>query len=204
MEEAPERRRLVELDESLPTYSRRSEISYLARELEEEYKRDVRGSALNVLFDLMETQTEGGVRDEVLGVLEQLFPNLLTGRDFRSAAGVLRESKLLKERATNLRMEQIQRLDGFVTRLSEPMIVGQVLQSLDEASGLGLDEDAAGLLRELRTSALEPLVSWLPNLSSAPLRKMLEDVVDKLAGKQITEGSACVGSPSRRPSSVLW
>ena len=172
------------------------EVTYLARELEDEYKRDVRGSALNVLFDLMETQGEGGVRDEVLGVLEQLFPNLLTSRDFRSAASVLRESKLLKERATNLRLEQTQRLDGFVGRLSEPAIVGQMLQSLDEASGLGLDQDAAGVLRELRTTALEPLVSWLPNLSSAPLRKMLEDdVVDKLASSNITEVQRLLRQP---------
>jgi hypothetical protein len=197
-EEAPARPKgLVELDEVDSTlyFLDEAEIGYLARELEEEYTRDVRGSALNVLFDLMETQTEGGVRDEVLGVLEQLFPNLLTSRDFRSAAAVLRESKLLKERATNLRMEQTQRLDGFVTRLSEPAIVGQVLQSLDEASGLGLDEDAAALMRELRTSALEPLVSWLPNLSSAPLRKMLEDVVDKLAGSSITEVQRLLREP---------
>lgn len=189
-EEAPERPKgVIELDDVDSTlyFLDEEEIGYLARELTEEYQRDVRGSALNVLFDLMETQPEGGTRDEILGVLEQLFPNLLTSRDFRSAAGILRESKLLKERAANLRLEQIQRLDGFVARLSEPAIVGQVLQSLDEASGLGLDEDAAGVLRELRTSALEPLVSWLPNLSSAPLRKMLEDVVDKLASSNLAE-----------------
>ena len=171
------------------------EIRYLGRELEEEYKRDVRGSALNVLFDLMETQPEGGVRDEVLGVLEQLFPNLLASRDFRSGAAVLRESKLLKDRAANLRLEQIQRLDGFVIRLSEPSIVGQVLQSLDEASGLGLDEDAAGVLRELRATALEPLVSWLPNLSSAPLKKMLEGVIDKLASANINEVQRLLREP---------
>jgi HEAT repeat protein len=189
--ETPERAKgVVELDDVDSTlyFLDEEEVTYLARELEEEYKRDVRGSALNVLFDLMESQGEGGVRDEVLGVLEQLFPNLLTSRDFRSAASVLRESKLLKERATNLRLEQTQRLDGFVGRLSEPAIVGQMLQSLDEASGLGLDQDAAGVLRELRTTALEPLISWLPNLSSAPLRKMLEDdVVDKLASSNIAE-----------------
>lgn len=197
-EEAPERPKgVVDLDEVDSTlyFLDEEEIRYLAGELTEEYKRDVRGSALNVLFDLMETQPEGGVRDEILGVLDQLFPNLLTSRDFRSAASVLRESKLLKERATNLRLEQIQRLDGFVGRLSEPAIVGQVLQSLDEASGLGLDENAAGLLRELRTTALEPLVSWLPNLSSAPLRKMLEDVVDKLASSNIAEVQRLLRQP---------
>jgi hypothetical protein len=157
------------------------EISYLASELEDEYKRDVRGSALNVLFDLMETQPEGGVRDEVLGVLEQLFPNLLTSRDFRSAAAILRETKLLKEKAGNLRMGQMHRLDGFVVRLSEGAVLGQLLQSLDEASGLGLESHAADVLTALRATALEPLVSWLPNLSSEPLQKMVDEVIDKLA-----------------------
>jgi HEAT repeat protein len=198
-EEAAEERPkgLIDLDEVDSTlyFLDEDEINYLAGELAEEYKRDVRGSALNVLFDLMETQPEGNVRDEILGVLDQLFPNLLTSRDFRSAAAILRESKLLKDRAPNLRMEQVQRLDGFVARLSEPAIVGQVLQSLDEASGLGLDQDAAALLRELRTTALEPLISWLPNLSSAPLRKMLEGVVDKLAGSSIAEVQRLLRQP---------
>jgi HEAT repeat protein len=171
------------------------EISYLANELEDEYKRDVRGSALNVLFDLMETQPEGGVRDEVLGVLEQLFPNLLTSRDFRSAAAILRETKLLKEKAGNLRMEQIHRLDGFVVRLSEGAVLGQLLQSLDEASGLGLESHAADVLTALRATALEPLVSWLPNLSSDPLRKMIEQVVDKLASNNTVEVQRLLRTP---------
>jgi HEAT repeat protein len=177
---------LEEIDSTL-YFLDEKEISYLAGELEEEYKRDVRGSALNVLFDLVETQPEGSVRDEVLGVLEQLFPNLLTSRDFRSAAAILRESKLLKARAANLRLEQIQRLDGFVIRLSEEAIVGQLLQSLDESSELGLDPHAADVLRELRGTALEPLVSWMPNLSSEPLRSMLQGVVDKLASSNTAE-----------------
>jgi len=189
-EEAPAKAKgVIDLDEVDSTlyFLDEKEISYLAGELDEEYKRDVRGSALNVLFDLMETQPEGGVRDEVLGVLEQLFPNLLTSRDFRSAAAILRESKLLKDRGANFRLEQTQRLDGFVIRLSEEAIVGQLLQSLDEASGLGLDPHAAAVLRELRASALEPLVCWIPNLSSEPLRKMLEEVVDKIASGNTAE-----------------
>jgi hypothetical protein len=183
-EEAPPKKKsVIDIDDvdSTMYFLDEPEIAYLAGELAEEYKRDVRGSALNVLFDLMETQPEGGVRDEVLGVLEQLFPNLLTSRDFRSAAAILRESKLLKERAANIRLEQTHRLEGFVVRLSEGAILGQLLQSLDESSSLGLDLDAAGVLKELRPTALEPLVSWLPNLSSEPLRKMVEEVIDKLA-----------------------
>jgi len=158
-----------------------AEISYLARELEEEYQRDVRGSALNVLFDLVEVNTDAAVRQEVIRILERLFPNLLNAHDFRSAAMVLRESKLLKERAPGLQPELAGRFDSFGAKLSEPAIVGQLLQSLDEASSLGVDAHAAEVLRELRASALEPCVSWIPNLTSEPLRKMLEDLVDRLA-----------------------
>jgi HEAT repeat protein len=185
---------LEEIDSTL-YFLDEQEISYLAGELEEEYKRDVRGSALNVLFDLMETQPEGGVRDEVLGVLEQLFPNLLNSRDFRSAAAILRETKVLKDKASNLRMEQVQRLEGFVVRLSEGAVLGQLLQSLDEASGLGLESHAGDVLTALRATALEPLVSWLPNLSSEPLRKMIEQVVDKLASNNTVEVQRLLRNP---------
>jgi HEAT repeat protein len=183
-EEAPPKPKgVVEIDDFDSTlyFLDEAEISYLARELEEEYQRDVRGSALNVLYDQAEINSDGAVRDEILRILEQLFPNLLNSRDFRSAASVLRECKLLRERGTELQPEHSQRLDGFVAKLSEPSIVGQLLQSLDEASSFAVDAHAAEVLNQLRASALEPVVSWLPNLSSEPLRKMLEGVVDRLA-----------------------
>jgi HEAT repeat protein len=183
-EEAPARAKsLVEIDDVDSTlyFLEEAEINYLARELEEEYQRDMRGSAFNILFDLFETNTDTNVRLEILRVLERLFPNLLNARDFRSSAAVLRETKLLRERAAQLQPEHAQRLEGFVQKLSEPSIVGQLLQSLDEASHLGVDAQAAEVLRELRATALEPLVGWLPNLTSDPLRKLLEEVVDRLA-----------------------
>jgi hypothetical protein len=153
----------------------------------------VRASALNVLFDLFEVNVQPAVRHEVLRILERLFPNLLNARDFRSSAAVLRECKLLKERIPDLKPEHVQRLDAFGAKLSEPTIVGQLLQSLDEASNLGVEEHAAEVLRELRASALEPCVSWLPNLTSSPLRKMLEDLVDRLAHTYPTEVQRILG-----------
>ena len=183
-EEAPARAKsLIEIDDIDSTlyFLDEAEISYLARELEEEYQRDVRGSAFNILFDLFEINSDLNVRQEILRVLERLFPNLLNARDYRSAAAVLRESKLLRDKAVQLQPELTERLEVFVTKLSEPAIVGQLLQSLDEASHLGVETHAAEVMRELRATALEPLVGWLPNLTSDPLRKMLEEVVDRLA-----------------------
>ncbi|MFL5535558.1 MAG: HEAT repeat domain-containing protein [Gemmatimonadales bacterium] len=189
-EEAPARAKsLIEIDDIDSTlyFLDEAEISYLARELEEEYQRDVRGSAFNILFDLFEVNSDLNVRQEILRVLERLFPNLLNARDYRSAAAVLRESKLLRDKAVQLQPELTERLEVFVTKLSEPGIVGQLLQSLDEASHLGVDTHAAEVMRELRGTALEPLVGWLPNLTSDPLRKMLEEVVDRLAHTYPTE-----------------
>lgn len=188
-EAPPQQKSLVEFEdvESTLYFLDDSEISYLAREVDEEYQRDVRGSALNVLFDLFEVNADPAVRQEILRTLERLFPNLLNARDFRSSAAVLRECKLLKERIPDLKTEYAQRLNAFGAKLSEPTIVGQLLQSLDEASNLGVEEHAAEVLRELRASALEPCVSWLPNLTSGPLRKMLEDLVDRLAHTYPTE-----------------
>ena len=164
-----------------------SEMGYVATELEAEYRRDVRTSALDVLFDLMEVNSDEETRDEVLSILEQLFPNFLNSRDFRAAAAVLRETKQLKEKSLGFTPGHIQRLGTFTSSLSEPATVGQLLQSLDEASGLGVDTHAAEVIKELRASALEPLVGWLPSLSSAPLRKTLEEVIDRLAGNNTAE-----------------
>jgi hypothetical protein len=164
-----------------------SEIHQVARQVEEEYRRDIRSSALNVLFDLFELEGDPATRSEIIGILEHLFPNLLNARDFRTAAGVLRESKLLGTRAQGLMPEQRARLDGFVAKLSEPAIVSQLLQSLDEAPALAGEAEVAEVLRELRASALEPVLSWLPSLSSPALRAVLEGVADRLASSHTEE-----------------
>ena len=164
-----------------------SEIHEVARQVEQEYTRDIRTSALNVLFDLFELEGDQAIRLEIVGILEHLFPNLLNARDFRTAASVLRESKLLAGRAAGLTDEHRARLDGFVAKLSEPAIVSQLIQSLDEAPALAGEAEVAEVLRELRGSALEPVLSWLPNLTSPTLRTVLEGVADRLAASNTEE-----------------
>jgi hypothetical protein len=197
-QEAPPRPQgMVDLDDFDSTlyFLDEGEIGYVANELDAEYQRDVRTSALDVLFDLVELVPEVKVREEVLNILDQLFPNLLNSRDFRAVAALLRESKLLKDKPLGLTPAQAERLGSFAANLSEPSTVGQLLQSLDEASGLGVDTHATEVIRELRATALEPLVGWLPSLTSAPLRKTLEEVIDRLAGNNTAEIHRLLRSP---------
>jgi hypothetical protein len=163
--------------------------------VEQEYSRDVRTSALNVLFDLFELEGDPATRSEIAGILEHLFPNLLNARDFRTAASVLRESKQLGTRAPGLLPEHRARLDTFVAKLSEPAIVSQLLQSLDEAPALAGEAEVAEVLRELRATALEPVLSWIPNLSSTGLRAVLEGVADRVAASNTDEVLRILRSP---------
>jgi hypothetical protein len=183
-EEAPPRPKgVVDLDEFDSTlyFLDENEINQVVREVEQEYTRDVCGASLSVLFDLFELQTEPEIRSEILTVVEHLFPTFLTARDFRTAAGILRECRQLAQRTSGLTAEQVQRLEGFVAKLSEAAIVSQLLQSIDEAPALAGDAHVTDLMRELRASALESVLTWIPNLSSAPLRTVLEGVADRLA-----------------------
>jgi len=189
-EEAPARPKGVvdveDFDSTLYFLDER-EINYVAAELQEEYRRDVRISALTALFDLLEVQGDHDIRAEIIGVLEHLFPNLLNARDFRTAAMVLRETKAVRARAPGLLPEHSERLDAFVSKLSDPAIVSQLLQSLDEAPTLAGDAEVAEVLRELRASALEPVLTWIPSLSSTALRTVLEGVADRLAAAHTAE-----------------
>jgi HEAT repeat protein len=189
-QEAPPRPRGVvdveDFDSTLYFLDER-EINSIAADLEEEYRRDVRGASLSALFDLFELEEPQEIREEIVGILEQLFPNLLNARDFRAAATIIRECRVLAKRAPGVLPAHVERLDGFVSRLSEPAIVSQLIQSLDEAAGMATEAHVTEMLHELRASALEPVLAWLPNLSSAPLKAVLEGVADRLAEAHTAE-----------------
>jgi HEAT repeats len=173
-----------------------SEINQVAREVENEYRRDVRTSALNILFDMFELEGDPRTRSEVLDILDHLFPNLLNARDFRTAAAVLRESKLLGTRGQGVSPAEHARLDAFVGKLSEPTIVSQLLQSLDETPSLAGEAEVAEVLRELRGTALEPVLSAIPALASPGLKTLLEGVADRLASAHTDEVLRILRSPN--------
>ncbi len=197
-QEAPPRPKgVVDLEEFDSTlyFLEEREINQVAAAVEDEYRRDVRFAALNVLFDLFELQGEEPIRGEILGALEALFPNFLNARDFRTAATVLRETRLLGQRAPGLVPAHVARLDGFIAKLSEPAIVSQLVQSLDEAPALAGEATVGEVLRELRASALEPILTWIPNLSAPALRQALEGVADRLAEAHPAEVLRILRSP---------
>ncbi len=183
-EEAPPRPKgIVDIEDFDSTlyFLEESEVNYIAQAVQEEYRRDVRQMSLNGLFDLMELQTDATVRGEILTILESLFPNLLNKSEFRTVAAVMRESRLITSRAAELSAEHRERLQAFEERLSQPSIVLQLVQSLDEAAALPGDADVTEVLRELRPAALGTLVSSLPRITHPQVKTLLEATIDRLA-----------------------
>jgi hypothetical protein len=163
------------------------EIAYVAQELRHEYERDVRTASLDVLFDIFEFDASLAIRDEILADVEMLFPNLLNAGEFRTVAHLLRQVRGLGEHAPHLSTAHRQRLLGFEARLSEPDIVRQLMQSIDEAATPPGDEDLGEVLRELRPTALGPIVGYLPSLQNAHMRELLEAAADRLAANHPAE-----------------
>jgi HEAT repeat protein len=189
-EEAPARpKSVVDMDDFDSTlyFLDESEITYIVNEVRQEYTRDVRSSALALLFDLFETQGAPAVRQEIVAIVESIFPNLLNQSEFRVVASVMRELRGLAETTRDLSAGEKAQLAAFAARLSEPLIVSQVVQSLDESSVRPSEEDVGEVLGELRPGALETVVGLLPDLQTPQVRTLLEKAVDRLAASNSAE-----------------
>ena len=128
------------------------EVEYLRKEAEREYGQDLRRNVLAMLFDLLELQTYGTVRAELIGIVENFIPYLLGAADFRSVSYILRETRVVLERARELIPEQRAILVGLPGRLSQgrsPVAAAAVAGRGDGASDRGradrhVQRDAAG------------------------------------------------------------
>jgi hypothetical protein len=182
-EEGPGRTGIVDMEDFDSTlyFLEESEIAYIARALEREYGQDFRESTLNILLDLLELQTDEAVRHELFLIFETLMPNLLNAGEFRHVATILREARVIGERAKGLTDQQRQRLDSFRSQLSDPAVLTQLLQAVDEATAAPSADDLGELFRELRPSSLETILVWLPKLASPTVRTLLVEASERLA-----------------------
>src|SRR5881394_449234 len=183
-EEAPPKREgLVSIDDFDTTlyFLEDKEIAYLHKEVEREYAQDLRGNVLAMLFDLLELQTYGTVRAELISIVENFIPYLLGAGDFRSVAFILRECKVILQRAREVIPEHRQVLEQLPTRLSQADALSQLLQSLDEATSHPTEEDLTELFSELRADALTPLMGWLPRLHNERVRALVQSSAERLA-----------------------
>lgn len=156
------------------------ETRSLKGQVDEEYTRDARKASLEALLDTFELQPTSLVREEILGIFDALFPNLLNKGEFRTVARLLREFRTVAQRVTVLDPPLLEHLQSFQARLSEPAILSQLLQSLEESAAMPEDEDIGEVLGELHAEGLETMLTFLPSLKRPAIRQILEVSVDRL------------------------
>jgi hypothetical protein len=188
-EAPPKREGLVSIEDFDTTlyFLDEKEVDYLHREVEREYAQDLRHNVLAMLYDLLELQTYGTVRAELISIVENLIPYLLGAGDFRSVAFILRESRTILQRARELIVEHRQALEGLPGRLSQSEALSQLLQSLDEATVHPTEEELGELFQELRADALFTLMTWIPKLSNEQVRELVQRAAERLAQSNATE-----------------
>jgi len=158
-----------------------NEVAYLKKDVEREYAQDLRRNVLSMLFDLLELQTYGTVRAELISIVENFIPYLLGAADFRSVALILRETRAILQRARELIPEHRQALEGLPTRLSQSDSLSQLLQALDESAVHPTEEDLSELFQELRPEALSTLMVWIAKLHDPYVRDLIQGSAARLA-----------------------
>lgn len=157
------------------------EVAELARQVEDEYRRDLRVPSLEILLDLLELQTDPAAHEETVEILDVLLPNLLSRAEFPTVALLLREVRGVLQRVRQIAPETRARLEAIGHRLNEPATITQLLSLLDEATVLPPEADLGEVLSELQAPALGAILAYLPRLVSVQVRTVVGAAAERLA-----------------------
>lgn len=173
------------------------EVEYLRDAVASEYASDLRGNVVFILLDVYEVQSDPAIRDEIVGVLDNLLVHLLAAGRLRTVALLLREVNVAANRARDLAPAQRDTLLSLPNRMSESEALSQLLQSLDERADLPEQTDLNELFDQLRVSALGTIFSWLGRLQDPRVRAQLESAAQRLAAANTGELVRLIGASQR-------
>ncbi len=178
--------RIEEYDSTLYFLDDR-EIEYLQDEIRRDFGTDLRPQVIASLLDTYETESDPTVREEIAGILDNLFLLLLSVAQFSTAAYLIREARATAARTPNILMAERQRLTQLVDRLSDKEALEQLLHALEETPLRPPQTDLHELLGQLRPLALETVLSWIGRSRNAELRALLESAGSRLAASHTSE-----------------
>ena len=162
------------------------ETAYLQDEVRREYAEDPRKPAVAVLFDVIAMPVDRESRLEAMRVVDQLVLEFLASSDFEMVALVLRDAASTRARMVH-EPAITASLAALPARLSEPAVMAQLLQALDESSrtlSAGLLESLFG---ELHATALRSMLAWLGVAQNSPARVGVERATLRLAAANTAE-----------------
>ena len=166
-------------------------------ELEDEYRRDVRRRrAQHPVRPLRDCRPTPPIRDEILGIARaRCSPIFSTRATSGPRPRAPRVPSVLAERAPGLAPGACARGSRVRRQAERAGHREPAVQSLDEAPALAGEAESARCCGELRATALEPSLAWLPSSPRRRSAKVLEEVADRLAQPHPAEVLRILRSP---------
>ncbi len=193
----PERKsgivRMEDLDATL-YFLDEKEIDYLRGAVAADQTIDMPRNVLAILLDIFEVQESEKVREEICGILESYMLNLLAAGAYGSVAYLLAETDLLIKRAVALTPAHRSRLLALPTSLSDPSVLSQLLEALDQSEVIPEQAELDALFDQLRGGVLGTVLGWLKQAQKPELRTALERVAARMASSNSAEMMKLIGS----------
>jgi hypothetical protein len=193
----PERKsgivRMEDLDATL-YFLDEKEIDYLRAAVLAEQTIDMPRNVLAILLDIFEVQEGEKVREEICSILESYMLILLAGGAYGSVAYLLGETEAVIGRAVGLTAAHKQRLRALPTSLSDPSVLSQLLEALDQSDAIPEQAELDALFDQLRGGVLGTVLGWLKQATKPELRTALERVAGRMASSNSAEMMKLIGS----------
>jgi hypothetical protein len=178
--EEQRRRAIVQLEQYDSTlyFLDEREIEYLKSAIDREYTQDHAKNALALLLDTLQLRPDQDVRREVVEILADLLPHLLSEGRFDAVAYLVGEVRRVGHDAPDLRPEQKEALDRLRASVSEPRAVVQLFHALDGGGVRTTAESMGVLLRELRPQAIRQVLGWSELLGSPEAKRAVSAALE--------------------------
>lgn len=161
-----------------------NEMASLQTEVEIEMERDTRRDVLSALFDRLEEARYPERQAEILDILDQLLPLLLSSGDLKEAARVLDELDGMSGGPAGVLGPELEsRVEKLFERLSDPDVLEQFVQALEDGAVSPEDDDVNLFFGRLRADAMPILIRFAEMSETEGVAKRLGSAVDGLAAR---------------------
>lgn len=164
-----------------------AEMAALQTEVEIEMERDLRRDVLNALFDRLEEPGRPVRQTEILDILDQLLPLFLSRGDLANGARILEELDRTIATGQALGPSVRERVERVFGRLSEPEVLEQFVQALEDGAVAPDSEEVNLFFSRLRPEALPVLLRFSEMAETPGVRGRLSSAIDGLATRYPAE-----------------
>lgn len=180
---APPRPATVSTEDFNPTLYALDEHErrYLLDELRVEMDRDLRRDVLNALFDRLEEPDRPDRQREILEILRNLVPSLLSRGALAPTATVVEEINAARIREGLLDDECQALAEQLLEDLSAPEAVRELISALEDGTVAPDAAELGALLRCLRAGSLNSLLKGAEESRDDAVKSLLREAIQEIA-----------------------